>query len=351
MPQEDILIYGANGYTAELITELALKDGARPILAGRTHDKIAPLAQRHGLPMRVFALDDPDRAARALAGVGVVLNCAGPFSRTAQAMAKACLQAGAHYLDITGEVEVFESLMQRDEQARKQGVMLMPGTGFDVVPSDCLAAHLKRRMPDALALTLAFQAIGQPSHGTATTMAENLHKGGYIRRGGQLQAVPPVWATRQIDFGSGPTSTMSVPWGDVATAWVSTGIPDIEVFMAMPAAVIMGARLTRYAGRLLGSGPVRKLIQKSIDSAPAGPDAAQRAKGLAHLWGQVRNAAGQTATARLHTVDGYALTAMTAWDIAKRCVAGQARPGFQTPSLIFGADYILGFKGSRREDL
>jgi len=144
---------------------------------------------------------------------------------------------------------------------------------------------------------------------------------------------------------------MSVPWGDVATAWVSTGIPDIEVFMAMPAAVIMGARLTRYAGRLLGSGPVRKLIQKSIDSAPAGPDAAQRAKGSAHLWGQVRNASGQTATSRLHTVDGYALTAMTAWDIAKRSVAGHARPGFQTPSLIFGADYILGFKSGRREDL
>lgn len=354
MPQ-DILIYGANGYTAELITELALKDGARPILAGRSDSKIAPLAQRHGLPMRVFALDDAARAAQALAGVQVVLNCAGPFSRTAQAMSAACMQAGAHYLDITGEVEVFEALMQCDAQARAQGVMLMPGTGFDVVPSDCLAAHLKRRMPDASALTLAFQAIGQPSHGTAITMAENLHKGGYIRRGGVLQAVPPVWATRQIDFGStpgaGPTSTMSVPWGDVATAWVSTRIPDIEVFMAMPAAAIIGARLSRYMGGLLGSAPVQKLIQKGIATAPAGPDAGQRAKGSAHLWGQVSNPAGQTATARLHTAEGYTLTAMTAWDIARRCVAGQAQAGFQTPSLVFGADYILGFEGSRREDL
>jgi short subunit dehydrogenase-like uncharacterized protein len=347
----DILIYGANGYTAELITARALNDGARPILAGRTPDRIAPLAQRHGLPMRAFALDDAAVAARSLDGVGVVLNCAGPFSRTAQAMAQACLGAKAHYLDITGEVEVFEALMKLDAQGQKQGVMLMPGTGFDVVPSDCLAAHLKRRLPDATSLTLAFQAIGQPSHGTAKTMAENLHKGGYIRRGGKLQAVPPVWATRQIDFGSGPVSTMGVPWGDVATAWFSTAIPDIDVFMAMPPAAIMGARLTRYAGALLGSSLVQKLLRKAIEAAPAGPDAAQRARGAAHLWGEVRNAAGQTASSRLHTVDGYALTAMTAWDIAKRAAAGGARAGFQTPSLLFGADYILGFEGSRREDL
>lgn len=347
---QDILIYGANGYTADLIIELALSEGAKPILAGRSPDKIATLAKQHGLPMRTFGLDDPAQIVAGLANVAVVLNCAGPFTRTAKALALACMQAGVHYLDITGEVEVFESLMALSAQAQTAGVMLMPGTGFDVVPSDCLAAHLKRRMPNATSLTLAFQAIGQPSHGTATTMAENMHKGGFVRRGGELQSVPPVWKTRSMDFGQGPVDTMTVPWGDVATAWVSTGIPDIEVFMAMPKPMIMGAKLMRYTGGLMASDWVQGLIKRGIDSRPAGPNAAQRQRGAAHLWGEVRNAAGKTLTSRLDTPDGYALTALTAWDIAKRAARGEARPGFQTPSLVFGADYILGFAGTSRRD-
>ena len=345
------LIYGANGYTAELIIELALREGAKPILAGRSAQKLAPLAKRHGLTYRVFGLDDPGVVAKNLTGVAVVLNCAGPFSRTARAMAEGCIAAGVHYLDITGEIDVFEALAVMGPKAAKAGVMLMPGTGFDVVPSDCLAAHLKRRMPDACALTLAFQAIGQPSHGTATTMVENLHRGGMIRRAGKLLAVPSASSTREIDFGRGPVTTICIPWGDVATAWVSTGIADIEVFMAAPAALRWMAKASRYLGGVMGSSWVQNLLKKQIDSGPAGPNAEQRERGASHLWGQVRNAAGQTATVRLDTVEGYALTALTAWDIAKRTAKGAAQPGYRTPSLVFGADYILNFAGTTRTDL
>ena len=347
----DVLIYGANGYTAELIIGLALQDGAKPILAGRSAQKLALLAQQHGLRCRVFGLDDPGLVVKNLAGVAVVLNCAGPFSRTAKAMAEGCIAAGVHYLDITGEIDVFEALALMGAKAAKAGVMLMPGTGFDVVPSDCLAAHLKRRMPDAIALTLAFQAIGQPSHGTATTMVENLHRGGMVRRGGKLLAVPSAAASREIDFGSGPLTTICIPWGDVSTAWVSTGIADIEVFMAAPAAMRWMAKASRYIGGVMGSSWVQNLLKKQIDSGPAGPNAEQRQRGASHLWGQVRNAAGQTATARLDTVEGYALTALTAWDIAKRTAHGEAQPGYRTPSLVFGADYILNFAGTTRTDV
>ncbi len=347
----NILIYGANGYTAELIIELALAEGAKPILAGRSAKKLAPLATRHGLSYRVFALDDVGVITGNLTGVAVVLNCAGPFSRTAKAMAEGCIAAGVHYLDITGEIDVFEALALLGPKAAKAGVMLMPGTGFDVVPSDCLAAHLKRRMPDALALTLAFQAIGQPSHGTATTMVENIHRGGMVRRAGKLLVVPSAAATREIDFGGGPVTTLCIPWGDVSTAWVSTAIPDIEVFMAAPAAMRWMAKASRYLGGVMGSGWVQTLLKKQIDSGPAGPNAEQRQRGASHLWGQVRNAAGQTATARLDTVEGYALTALTAWDIAKRTAKSAAQPGYRTPSLVFGADYILNFAGTARTDV
>ena len=348
---KEILIYGANGYTAELIIQRAFDEGAKPIVAGRSQEKIALIAKRHSLPMRVFALDDPKVVAQNLAGVAVVLNCAGPFSRTAKAMAEGCIKAGVHYLDITGEIEVFEALALLGAKAEAAGVMLMPGSGFDVVPSDCLAAHLKRRLPDATALTLAIQAIGQPSRGTATTMVENLPRGGAIRRGGKLTPVPSAWATRDIDFGKGPVTTISIPWGDVATAWVSTRIPDIQVFMAAPTPLRVMAKVSRYFGWIMGSNFVQGFLKKKIDAGPAGPSAEQRLRGTAHVWGEVTNAAAQTATARLDTIEGYALTALTAWDIAKRTANGETQPGFRTPSMVFGADYILNFAGTTRTDL
>ena len=350
MTHSEILLYGASGYTAQLIVERAHLDGARPVLAGRSHEKTKAIADRYNLPFRVFGLEDPVEVEKNLAGIGVVLNCAGPYSRTAMRMAQACIKVGAHYLDITGEIDVFESLAKL-ANATAPKVMLMPGTGFDVVPSDCLAAHLKRRMPDATSLTLAFQAIGAPSHGTATTMVENLHRGGMIRRKGELTPVPAAWATRKIDFGSGPVPTVSIPWGDVATAWLSTGIADIDVFMAAPAPLILTIKASRYLGGFMATNFVQKLLKAQIDKAPAGPNEAQRSKGASKLWGQVRNAQRQVATARLDTIEGYSLTARTAWDITKRTARGEGRSGFQTPSMVFGADYILNFPNTTRIDL
>src|SRR4051812_14952024 len=169
----------------------------------------------------------------AVGEVAAVLHCAGPFSHTSRPMADACLRTKTHYLDITGEAAVIESLAARDEEAKRSGVMLLPCVGFDVVPTDCLAAHLKRRLPSATRLALAIQGIGRISRGTATTMVENINRGGLIRRGGKLQSVPAAWKTREIDFGRGPRSATTIPWGDVATAFYSTGIPNIVVYAAI----------------------------------------------------------------------------------------------------------------------
>lgn len=348
---KNVLIYGANGYTAELIIQLAVDEGANPILAGRNQSKLADLAKRFDLHTRIFALDDPATISRHLNDVAVVLNCAGPFSRTAMPLGSACIRSRVHYLDITGEIDVFESLALLDPEAKDAGVMLMPGTGFDVVPSDCLAAHLKRRMPDATSLILAFNAISRPSHGTATTMAENAHLGGKIRRDGKLTSVPSGSSVKVVDFGFGPVTCMSIPWGDVSTAWFSTRIPNIEVFMAAPTGMRVAAIAGRYVGGLIGTRFVQRLLKQHIDAGPAGPSATERARGSSHLWGEVQNAAGKTASATLHTMEGYSLTAMTAWDIAKRTMNGDCKAGFQTPSLVYGADYILQFDDTTRADL
>jgi short subunit dehydrogenase-like uncharacterized protein len=229
--------------------------------------------------------------------------------------------------------------------------MLLPGAGFDVVPSDCLAAHLKRRLPGATHLALAFQPSGGLSRGTATTMVENLHRGGMVRRDGALTPVPLAWKTRRIDFGRGPRPAVTIPWGDVSTAYHSTGIPNIEVYIAAKAAMRFGLKAARPFRGLLASEGVRAFLKRRIQAGPPGPDAEARRRGSCRLWGEVRDAAGAVARSRLRTPEGYALTAMTAVALAERTLAGQASPGFQTPSRLCSPDFILSIDGCVREDL
>ena len=339
----DWIIYGASGYTGQLIAAQAKAKGHAPILAGRSAGKVRALAQRLGLPWRAFPLEQPQ-----LEGAGLVLHCAGPFSRTSRPMVDACLAARAHYLDVTGEVGVFEAVLSRDAEARERGIVLLPGTGFDVVPSDCLAALLKQRLPAATALELAFAPRGGASPGTLKTVLENLPGGGLVRRGGKLVRVPPASVVREIPFADKPRQAMSIPWGDLATAYRSTGIPDITVFLAASPGAILGARLTRFAAPLLGLGPVQAFLRGRIEEQVQGPDADQRARGSAQLWGRVTSAANpQGVELTLQTGDGYALTAEAAVECAARVLAGAVQPGAWTPSLAFGADFAASLPGVR----
>jgi len=344
------LIYGANGYTGALVARTAAARGQRPILAGRNRAEVEALARALTLERRVFGLDQPGIVDDALAGVTVVLHCAGPFSRTAGPVADACLRRRVHYLDITGEAAVFESLAARDAEAKAAGVMLLPGAGFDVVPSDCLAAHLKRRLPTATHLALGFQPGGRPSRGTATTMIENLHRGGLVRRGGRLTPVPPAWKTRIIDFGRGPRPAITIPWGDVATAYHSTRIPNVEVYMAAPAALRVAMRLSRYVAPVLASKPVQRFLKARIRAGTPGPTDAERERGKCLLWGEATDEAGGRAVSRMKTPEGYTLTAFAALAIVDKVLGGSAPPGFQTPSRAYGPDFVLGIEGVSRED-
>jgi len=347
----DFVLYGANGYTGRLTARMAVERGLRPILAGRNAAEVGALAAELGLEHRAFGLDDAAAVDAGLAGATVVLHCAGPFARTAKPMVDACLRTGVHYLDITGEIEVFEALARRGAAAEKAGVMLLPGSGFDVVPSDCLAAHLKERLPTATRLTLAFRGTAGVSRGTATTMAENLGRGGAVRRGGKIVPVPAAWRTREVDFGRGPVTVTTIPWGDVSTAFYSTSIPEIEVYTRVPDGARRMMVATRHLGWLMASGPVQKLIQRRIQAAPAGPTDEQRATGASYLWGEVEDAHGRRACSRLRTPEGYTLTAMTSLAIVQRVLDGDVHPGFRTPSLAYGADFILEIEGVKREDV
>jgi short subunit dehydrogenase-like uncharacterized protein len=346
-----LIVYGANGYTGALVAELAAERGLPLIVAGRRADEVTALATRLGAPHRVFGLDDPAQVDRGLAGARVVLSCAGPFTRTAGPLVSACLRARAHYLDVTGEVAVFEAVWRRDAEARAAGVMLLSGAGFDVVPSDCLAAHLHHRLPSATQLRLAFQAVGRMSRGTAITSVEGVAGGGLVRRAGKLTPVPSGHRTITVDFGRGPRKAIAIPWGDVFTAHLTTGIPDIEVFLAAPAAMRTVLRLTRVLGPLLATAPLQRLLKARIRAGAAGPTAEQRQQGRSLLWGEARDPAGQVVVSRLQTPEAYELTRLTAVAIAERALAGDAPVGFQTPARAYGKDFVLGFPGVERQDL
>ena len=346
-----LLIYGANGYTGGLIVPIAMARGLRPILAGRNAAAVHALAAEHQLEARPFALDDATTIDRALDGVSIVLHCAGPFSKTSRAMVDACLRIGAHYLDITGEIPVFEACAARDAEARARGILLLPGVGFDVVPSDCLAAHLHRRLPDATELVLAFRTVGGISRGTALTMIENLGKSGAIRRAGRITEVPSAFDARMIPFTDSPTLAVTIPWGDVSTAFHSTGIPNVRVYTAMPASQHRFLRLSRSFGWLLQSGFVQRQLSSRVRAGRAGPSESARTRGGSFFWGEARNAAGAVVTSRLQGPEGYTLTADTAVRCVQRVLAGDAPVGFQTPSRAFGADFVLDADGVTREDL
>lgn len=346
----EILIYGATGYTGRLAAEHAVSLGLRPVLAGRDAGKLRALGLRLGLAWRAFPLDAPARLREGLAGIGAVLHAAGPFSKTARPMADACLAVGTHYVDITGEIAVLEALAARDAEARAAGVALLPGAGFDVVPSDCLAAHVAARLPGASHLRVSIGGFGGFSRGTARTMAEGIAWGTRVRRDGSIVELPSP-PRAKADFGAGPRRTVGLGWGDVSTAWHATKIPNIEVYFQAIPAMAAAAGLPAGIRRILASDTAQRLIGRGIDRLPQGPSPDRRETARSVFLAEAWDGTGARAATRMETAEGYTLTAWTAVEIARRAASGALAAGFHTPSTAFGADFILTFPRVTRTDI
>jgi short subunit dehydrogenase-like uncharacterized protein len=331
------MLYGASGYTGSLIARRAAGD--RPVLAGRNVARVNALATELGCEARIFDVDRPQ-----LDGISLVLHCAGPFIHTSAPMVEACLEKRVHYLDITGEIAVFEAIMARNDEARRRGVTLLPGVGFDVVPTDCLAAMLARRLPEANDLMLAFSGGAGVSAGTQKTIIEGLGEGGAIRQGGRITRVPMLHDVREFQFPSGPRLAMTIPWGDVSTAYYTTGIPNIRVFRATSRRAV--ARLRRVAPLLpiLALPPIKWFLKRAA-SRQAGPDAAARKRSRMEIWGRVANSRGQEITMTMTTPEAYELTVLSAIAAVKRVLNEPARGGSFTPALRLGSEFITTIPG------
>lgn len=338
--KKTLMVYGANGYTGELIARKAVADGLKPVVAGRSRDKVERLASELGLEARVFGLDNVEEIASHLQGITVVLHCAGPFSATAEPMMRACIKAGAHYLDITGEISVFEQAQQLDALAKTAGVVLCPGVGFDVIPTDCVAAKLKEELPDATHLSLGFDSRSGFSPGTAKTSVEGLAQGGKVRRSGAIVSVPLAFKVREINFGDGSKLAMTIPWGDVSTAFHSTGIPNIEVFIPGSPRMFKGAKRANWVRPLLGLGFVQDMIKARIDKTVKGPSEKARQAMPTFVWGEARNGKGQKRTVRIKTANGYSLTIVGSLAVANHLLKKKVASGAMTPSRLMGADFV-----------
>ena len=334
--RKNVLVYGCYGYTGRLIVEEGQRRKLPMVLSGRDAAKTKALAEKHGLPWIAADLNDPAALDQAMAGCAVVLHCAGPYVHTWQKMAAACIRNGVHYLDITGEIVVFEGLFGMDEAARKAGVQFMPGVGFDVVPTDCLAARLHARMPAAVRLDLAIlNAGGGSSHGTALTMVEGMGYPGMARRNGKIVPRPMAADDIMADFGRGPRKAVSIPWGDVSTAFHSTGIPNITTYFALPPKVARMLRWSNALGWLLRMPWVKRKMRNRILKGAAGPTAEVRARSRTLVWGSVADPQGQTITDLIEVPNGYTFTALSAVHIALLVLAGKYKLGFQTPSMAY----------------
>lgn len=332
------LLYGATGYTGRLVAAEAVARGLPPILAGRSGGPLTALGEQLGLPVRVFPLDEPAALYAALEGVEAVLHCAGPFVWTSRPMVEACLARGVHYLDVTGEIPVFEAILARGEEARQRGVALLPGVGFDVVPTDCLAATLAAALPGGHRLELAFASSRAGwSAGTLKTMLELLPAGGAERRDGRIVAVRPAALTRRINFSHRRLMGVSIPWGDVSTAYHTTGIPNVRVYLGLPTRAALRLRRLVTLAPLLRWSALRRFLQWWVGRTVQGPDEAARSDGRSYVWGEVRRSDGSWVQARLVAPEGYALTAVAAVECLRRTLAGDVAPGAWTPARAFGA--------------
>jgi short subunit dehydrogenase-like uncharacterized protein len=350
MRSSSFLLYGANGYTGELIARYANQYHLQPILAGRRKEVIEQLSNRLHLPYRVFDINDKVAVQAALKEVKAVINAAGPFHLTARQMVEACLQTGVHYLDINGDIAVFEMIKQYDAAAKKAGIMLLPGAGFDVVPTDCIALQLKKLLPDATSLQLAFASLGGAlSHGTATTMANKLGEGGAIRKDGKIIHESLGQKGMWVDFGIKKLFVMNIPWGDVSTAYFTTGIPNIESYTRISKKVYYLLKLQPLFNWLLRKSFVRNRIKKKIDRRPTGPSDEQRSNAISLVWGRVRNAAGKTVVARLSGPEGYTLTTHSALIIMQKTLHGNFSTGYQTPASAYGQNLVMEIPGVQRD--
>jgi short subunit dehydrogenase-like uncharacterized protein len=345
-----LLLYGAYGYTGRLAAELAAAKKLDVVLAGRNKEALAELGERLGLETRVVGLDDAKQLSEALQDIACVVHMAGPFAATSAPMLSACLRTQTNYVDITGEIEVFEAMWSREKDIRRAGITAVPGAGFDVVPTDCLAAYVVSKLERTASLVIALRGLESASQGTLRTAIRQISKPVLCRRAGAIVALDDR-SSRRIDFGSGAEPCVPVSWGDVATAFHSTGVGDITVYFRRTKLLRSADILGKLFGSLLRSRIGQRGLAAVVSRLPEGPGQAERSRHRGTIWAEAIDCSGRSSKASLSTPDAYDFAANSALEISCRIGSLSGALGLVTPSQAFGADFVLSLPGCSRMDI
>lgn len=312
-----LMIYGATGYTGRMAAEHAKAAGTPLVLAGRSEDSLSRLAAKLGAEYRVFSLDDTVAVDKGLADISVLLNCAGPFLRTAEVLMRASLRNGVHYLDTAAELDSYRLAEDLDDEAKAARIMVMPGGGGSVAMLGSLAGHAVGKVRDPRKIRIALHVAGGLSRGSAISAIENVTIQTLARIDGKLVSAPAE-GIRKFDFGRGGVDCFPVTLPDLVTIWRSTGVPNVETFV-----------------HVTGDG----FPQGDVSLLPDGPTEEDRLANRYQAAVEVTDAEGLVTRSLLDTVNGYTFTAMAAAEAGRRVLAGEVRPGFQTPAVLFGSGF------------
>ncbi len=335
-----ILIYGANGYTGKLIVDKAINFDYDITIAGRSVKSIYEMGKEYNLPYLSFSPIEIESNPKILKEFDIMLNCAGPFSQTAKPIIDACLKSNTHYLDITGEIDIFRLGKSYHQKAIDSNVIICPGVGFDVIPTDCLASRLNESLPNADELILGFESTaGKISPGTMATSIESLGYGGRIRKNGEILKVPLVYKSHKFDFGNGSKTMVTIPWGDVATAGYSTRIPNISVYIPMHPKQVQLLKRINWFPWLLRIKLIQNMLKKKVKKKINGPSIKERNNSTTYVWGQIIKG-NKVLEAQLVTSNGYDLTVDGSLAVIDYIIQNEIKSGYFTPSQLCGNDLI-----------
>lgn len=348
------MIYGATGFTGALVVAEAVRRGHRPLLAGRSAERLAPIADKYDLPFAAFDLTDAAALASAVAQVKVVYHCAGPFVETAQPMIQACLHAGVHYLDITGEIPVYQYLFAQQADPRSAAITAISGVGYDLIPSDGLLRYVAEQVPaptHAQIVIGAFASSGGGIGASAGTVKSlvglSAELGMVVRRDNQLvQRWPDSRRFRTLD---GDKSALAIPWGDVEMGYHTAAIPNITCYLTLPRLTQLGMQMSMFAAPLLKIKAARASLNRLIERLFTGPSESARQQGRSTLYARVWNAQGQMAQAWMETAEPYHFTALAAPLVVEQ-VLHDPPHRVCSPARALGADFALRIAGTKRYD-
>ncbi|HTQ03393.1 MAG TPA: saccharopine dehydrogenase NADP-binding domain-containing protein [Polyangiaceae bacterium] len=374
--KERLLIYGATGYTGRLLAAEAARRRLPVVLGARRRDRLESLAEELDLPCRVLGLETPlarkrrldedakrpipgpgapvQPAARpakqpgpndalhgALTDVAVVLNAAGPFAETAMPLARACVKTNTHYVDISGEYDVFRELNELHVHAKERGTSIVPGAGLTVLASDCLirdavARARERGMLEPHTVRVALSRVPAVSRGSVRTMLDGVRDGVRVLRNGKDEFHPMGTLVRSFTFGAEQAFALgearvctAMSLADTLTAgatacrafqgrWAEQqGVPNVEAYLEASSLERMAYELGGEFALALRSQPLKLVVDRVLAMWPEGPGAEERDEARQQVVVEIEDRYRRGVVARLSTQNSYDFTVQKALELCE----------------------------------